>query len=50
MDLYLVNKFKGKFRILPHYDQDTNDIPKDHLGNNDESYGDLYITCANHIC
>lgn len=48
MDLYLL-KYKGKYRVLAHYDQDTNDIPKDHDGNNDESYADLYVSCANNI-
>jgi hypothetical protein len=38
-------KYKGRFRILPELDKETNDFPRDSQGNIDESYNDLYISC-----
>jgi hypothetical protein len=45
MDYYLMNKFKGTFRILAHYDKNTNDIPRTEDGCYDESFADFYIKC-----
>lgn len=39
-------KYKGKYRILPELDIDTNDFPRDSSGNIENSCG-LYITCQN---
>ena len=33
MDNYLYHKYKGKYRVLPHYDTETNDFPRDEQGN-----------------
>lgn len=41
---YLV-KYKGKYRILPELDYETNDFPRDSNGNIAESYDDIYIAC-----
>lgn len=40
-------KYKGKFRLLPELDKETNDFPRDPItGQVDESYNDIYIACA----
>ena len=38
-------KFKGRFRILPELDKETNDFPRNPKGEIDESYDDIYISC-----
>lgn len=43
MDLYLVNKFKGMYRVLAHYDMSTNDFIRDHDGNLDSDFADFYL-------
>ena len=43
MDLYLVNKFKGTYRVLAHYDTSTNDFIRDHDGNLDSDFADFYL-------
>lgn len=40
-------KYKGKYRILPELDYETNDFPRDYNGNIAESYSDIYIACRN---
>lgn len=42
---YIVNKFKGKYRILPELDLETNDFPRDSNGSIADGYDDLYISC-----
>lgn len=50
MDEYLENHFKGKYRVLPHLDQDTNNFVKDAYGvDNDPSFADFYIPCKSKI-
>ena len=48
MSNYLM-KFKGKYRILPELDVETNDIPRDYDGSVCAGYDDIYIACANNI-
>lgn len=43
MDNYLYHKYKGKYRVLPHYDIETNDFPRDEQGNIDKDFDDFYI-------
>lgn len=43
MDNYLYHKYKGKYRVLPHYDTETNDFPRDEQGNIDKDFDDFYI-------
>lgn len=43
MNNYLYNKYKGIYRVLADYDQDTNDFPRDDQGNIDSSFEDFYI-------
>lgn len=38
-------KFKGVYRLLPELDKETNDFPRDHKGDIDESYDDIFISC-----
>lgn len=38
-------RYKGKYRILPQLDQNTNDFPKDIDGSIDDT--DIYISCQN---
>lgn len=45
MSRYLM-KYKGKYRILPELDLDTNDFPRNSNGDIEDSCG-LYITCQN---
>lgn len=45
-DNYLL-KYKGTYRIMPEICTDTNDVPRNHLDEIEESYGDLYVLCAN---
>lgn len=40
-----LNKYVGKYRVLPRYDLSTMDFPRDENGNLDESFDDLYIPC-----
>ena len=40
-----IMKWHGKYRILAHVDQRTNDFPRNEDGEVDESYDDLYIPC-----
>ena len=45
-------KYVGIYRVLPHLDEHTNDIPrivKDGKLARDPSYGDIYIACQNNI-
>ena len=44
MSHYLM-KFKGRYRILPELDRETNDFPRNAQGDIDESYDDIYIAC-----
>lgn len=44
MSNYLM-KYKGKYRILPKLDLETNDIPRNIYGEIAEGYDDLYISC-----
>ena len=48
MSNYLM-KFKGKYRLLPELDIETNDFPRDYDGGICDSYDDIYIACANNI-
>lgn len=45
MSQYLL-KYKGKYRILPVIDQDTNDFPRDSSGNIEDDL-EIYISCRN---
>lgn len=38
-------KYKGKYRVLSHIDQNTNDFPRNENGNIESD--DLYIKCSN---
>lgn len=38
-------RFKGKYRLRPLLDQETNDFPRDANGDIDESYDDIFIDC-----
>lgn len=42
-------KYVGKYRVLPHLDEHTNDVPRDHNMHIDQSYDDIYIACQNKI-
>lgn len=44
MDMYLVNKYKGKYRVKAHYDQQTKDFIRDDEGNLDPDFGDFYLS------
>jgi hypothetical protein len=44
MDLYLVNHYKGKYRVKAHYDKETNDFIRDPEGNLDDSFADFYLS------
>lgn len=46
MSKYLM-KYKGKYRLKPNLDKNTNDFPRDSNGSIDSSYDDIYIKCAN---
>lgn len=48
MDNYL-RRYVGTYRVKAHYDTETNDYPRTIDGTLDESFGDFYIDCANHI-
>lgn len=48
MSRYL-DRYIGKYRVKAHYDEDTKDFPRDHLGNIDPSFDDFYIDCKNNI-
>lgn len=39
-------KYKGKYRIKAEYDLSTNDVPRNHLNEIEESFDDLYILCG----
>lgn len=46
MGRYIMNKYKGKYRIKAHIDQSTNDFPRmPDTGEIDPSFDDLYIKC-----
>jgi len=38
-----LEKYTGKYRVLPLLDLETNDFPRDENGEIDEDYDDLYI-------
>ena len=38
-------KYKGTYRILPELDKETHDFPRNALGEIEETYDDIYITC-----
>ncbi len=38
-------RYVGIYRVKAYYDLETNDYPRDHLGNIDESFDDFYIPC-----
>lgn len=40
-------KFKGRYRILPELDKETNDFPRNAAGEIEDSYDDIYIACQN---
>lgn len=40
-----LEKYVGKYRVLPELDLDTNDFPRDEKGSIDPTYDDLYIPC-----
>ena len=42
---YLIQHYKGRYRIKGEIDVETCDFPRDLQGNIDESYSDLYIDC-----
>lgn len=42
---YLEN-YVGKYRVIARYDYRTQDFPRDHSGEIDESFEDLYIPCS----
>lgn len=44
MERYLLNNYKGKYRVLAELCTDTNDFPRDSEGNIDEGCA-LYIPC-----
>ena len=44
MDLYLVKKFKGIYRVKAHYDLETNDFIRDMDGNIDSDFADFYLS------
>ena len=48
MNRYL-EKYVGKYRVLAHYDIDTQDFPRDESGEIDSTFDDLYIPCKKGI-
>lgn len=40
-------KYKGTYRLKPELDKELHDFPRDHNGEIDESYDDIYIDCQN---
>jgi len=44
-----LEKYVGKYRVLPHLDIQTHDFPRDEKGKIDESFEDLYIPCGSKI-
>lgn len=44
MDLYLTKKYRGKYRVKAHYDQQTKDFIRDDEGNLDPDFGDFYLS------
>lgn len=38
-------RYKGIYRVLAHYDVESNDFPRDTTGDIDASFDDLYIPC-----
>lgn len=42
--MYLVNKYKGKYRVKAHYDLHTKDFIRDDEGNLDPDFGDFYLS------
>lgn len=45
MNIYLWNKFGHHYRVLPEFDQYTQDIPRTSSGAPDPDYDDFYIPC-----
>lgn len=43
MNIYLWEKYKGKYRILPEFDLQTHDLPRTMNGSIDPDYDDFYI-------
>ena len=46
MSHYLATKYKGKYRVLAHYDLETLDYPRDGQGDIDDTFSDVYIACS----
>lgn len=46
MDMYLINHYKGVYRVLAELDEETQDFVRDDKGNIDDSFSDFYIKCA----
>lgn len=44
MDMYLTNRYKGKYRVKAHYDLQTKDFIRDDEGNLDPDFGDFYLS------
>lgn len=40
-----LEKYTGKYRVLPYYDTSLSDFPRDNTGAIDSSFDDLYIPC-----
>lgn len=40
-----LEKYTGKYRVLPYYDASLSDFPRDNTGDIDSSFDDLYIPC-----
>lgn len=49
MNIYLWEKFKNQYRVLPELDLETKDIPRDYNGNIEPSFDDFYIPCKGGI-
>ena len=49
MDMYLVNHYKGTYRVKAHYDLGTNDFIRDADGNLDNDFADFYLSGRNGI-
>ncbi len=43
MDTYLIDRYKGKYRVYASLDMTSGDFPRDERGNIDESYADFYL-------
>lgn len=49
MGYYYLRKYVGTYRVKAELDTYTNDIPRNHLGEIDDSFDDFYIDCQNGI-